>query len=310
MAARCDGQTRCRTRDRRTPLRCALHVGHHRRPKAAWPLHRHADLRLRGADHTASRCWASARTTCACLAQAVFATAWGTIDAFHRSRWAPEPCRTGRPRARPGRDGSTSTAVTCLAAELWGRCRGPRDDVSPGRWHVRQGVSAGETDATARSRHGALSFYGWRLDAIGTQRRRCTSLSQPGGPGGAESAGTAGDWAVRVQERRGPDLPDGGRGDRAGGEPGMLYLAGDWLCEGYWWPHLGQREVLFQGEGCRTADRTCGHTPTAPTPASGGRTDVLKVGGSGSAAEVEGRLLEHYRNLEAAVGLGATTRTA
>jgi benzoate-CoA ligase len=84
------------------------------------------------------------------------------------------------------------------------------------------------------------------------------------------------------------------------GEPGMLYVAGESLCEGYWCRTAVNRAV-FQGEWMRTGDQYVRNADGSYT-CLGRADDVLKVGGIWvSPAEVEARLLEHPDVLEAAV---------
>ena len=99
----------------------------------------------------------------------------------------------------------------------------------------------------------------------------------------------------RVELRR----SDGTTIDGAG-EPGMLFVAGDSICTGYWCRTEVNRAV-FQGEWMRTGDQYVRGEDGSYT-CLGRADDVLKVGGIWvSPTEVETRLLEHPGLAEAVV---------
>jgi acyl-coenzyme A synthetase/AMP-(fatty) acid ligase len=99
----------------------------------------------------------------------------------------------------------------------------------------------------------------------------------------------------RVELRR----PDGTVIDGPG-EPGMLYVAGESICTGYWCRTAVNRAV-FQGEWMRTGDQYVLGEDGSYT-CLGRADDVLKVGGIWvSPTEVETRLLEHPTLAEAVV---------
>lgn len=159
---------------------------------------------------------------------------------------------------------------------------------------VRRAVSAGEA-LPARVYHGIRQRFGVEvLDGIGsTEALHIFISNRPG----AVVPGSSG-FPVpgyRVQLRR----SDGSVIDGAG-EPGMLYIAGDSLCTGYWCRAEVNR-LVFDGEWMRTGDRYVRNADDSLTCL--GRTDdVLKVGGMWvSPTEVESRLLEHPELAEAAV---------
>lgn len=159
---------------------------------------------------------------------------------------------------------------------------------------VRRGASAGEA-LPARMFHGVLDRYGFEvLDGIGsTEALHIFISNRPGevvpGSSGFPVPG------YEVELRR----PDGSVIDGPG-EQGMLYVAGDSVCTGYWCRTEVNRAV-FQGRWMRTGDQYVRGEDGSWT-CLGRADDVLKVGGIWvSPGEVETRLLEHPGLAEAVV---------
>ena len=113
---------------------------------------------------------------------------------------------------------------------------------------VRNGVSAGEA-LPARMFHGVREQYGFEiLDGIGSTEALHIFISNVAGKVVPGSSGFPVP-GYRVELRRadgsvieGPD------------EPGMLYVAGESICTGYWCRTAVNRAV-FQGEWMRTGDQ-------------------------------------------------------
>ena len=143
--------------------------------------------------------------------------------------------------------------------------------------------------------HGVKEQYGFEiLDGIGSTEALHIFISNVAGKVVPGSSGFPVP-GYRVQLRRadgsvieGPD------------EPGMLYVAGESICTGYWCRTAVNRAV-FQGEWMRTGDQYVRGTDGSYR-CLGRADDVLKVGGIWvSPAEVESRLLEHPALAEAVV---------
>lgn len=159
---------------------------------------------------------------------------------------------------------------------------------------VRNGVSAGEA-LPARMFHGIRDQYGFEiLDGLGSTEVLHIFISNVPGKVVPGSSGHPVP-GYRVELRR----TDGTVIDGTG-EPGMLYVAGDSICTGYWCRTEVNRTV-FQGEWMRTGDRYVRDEGGSYT-CLGRADDVLKVGGIWvSPTEVETRLLEHPDLAEAVV---------
>ncbi|MCU1662764.1 MAG: benzoate-CoA ligase family [Pseudonocardia sp.] len=159
---------------------------------------------------------------------------------------------------------------------------------------VRNGVSAGEA-LPARMFHGVREQYGFEiLDGIGSTEALHIFISNVAGKVVPGSSGFPVP-GYRVELRR----PDG-TVIEGPGEPGMLYIAGDSICTGYWCRTEVNRAV-FQGEWMRTGDQYVRGEDGSYT-CLGRADDVLKVGGIWvSPTEVETRLLEHPALAEAVV---------
>jgi benzoate-CoA ligase len=83
-------------------------------------------------------------------------------------------------------------------------------------------------------------------------------------------------------------------------EPGMLFIAGESICTGYWC-RTDVNRAVFQGEWMRTGDQYV-RSADGSYACLGRADDVLKVGGIWvSPTEVETRLLEHPLLAEAVV---------
>ncbi|MDN5918190.1 MAG: benzoate-CoA ligase family protein [Pseudonocardia sp.] len=159
---------------------------------------------------------------------------------------------------------------------------------------VRRGASAGEA-LPARMFHGVRERYGFEvLDGIGSTEALHIFISNLPGQVVPGSSG----YPVpgyRVQLRR----TDGSVIDGAG-ESGMLYIAGESICTGYWCRTEVNR-MVFHGEWMRTGDQYVRGEDGSYT-CLGRADDVLKVGGLWvSPSEVEVRLLEHPALAEAVV---------
>jgi benzoate-CoA ligase len=265
-------------------------------PKAA--VHRHADLRYVARTYGQQVLGIRPDDVCLSAAKLFFAYGLGNSMIFPLSVGASAVLEPGRPAPRLFADRVAEYGVTLFfgGPSFWGpMLAAPTDDVPAGALAtVRQGVSAGET-LPPRLFHGILERYGVEiLDGIGSTEALHIFISNRAGQVVPGSSGMPVP-GYRVQLRR----PDGGVIEETG-EPGMLYLAGDSLCEGYWCRTSVNRAV-FQGEWMRTGDQYVRNADGSYT-CLGRADDVLKVGGIWvSPAEVEARLLEHPGILEAAV---------
>ena len=265
-------------------------------PKAA--VHRHADLRSVARTYGQRVLGIRPEDVCLSAAKLFFAYGLGNSMIFPLSVGASTVLEPGRPSPRLFADRVAEHRVTLFfgGPSFWGpMLAAPPDDVPAGALGtVRQGVSAGET-LPPRLFHGIRERYRVEiLDGIGSTEALHIFISNRAGQVVPGSSGLPVP-GYRVQLRR----PDGGVIEEAG-EPGMLYLAGDSLCEGYWCRTSVNRAV-FQGEWMRTGDQYVRNADGSYT-CLGRADDVLKVGGIWvSPAEVEARLLEHPGILEAAV---------
>ncbi|MBW0118171.1 AMP-binding enzyme, partial [Pseudonocardia abyssalis] len=159
---------------------------------------------------------------------------------------------------------------------------------------VRNGVSAGEA-LPARMFHGVRDQYGFEiLDGIGSTEALHIFISNfPGAVVPGSSGFPVPGYRVELRRTDGTviDGPD---------EPGMLYIAGDSICTGYWCRTEVNR-MVFQGEWMRTGDQYVRGADGSYT-CLGRADDVLKVGGIWvSPSEVETRLMEHPGLAEAVV---------
>lgn len=262
-------------------------------PKGA--MHRHADIRFVAETYGAQVLGLTRDDVCLSAAKLFFAYGIGNSLFFPLSVGAcavleparPNPARYAGLIAEHGVTlffGGPSFWGPLMAADL------PRDTFAT----VRNGVSAGEA-LPARMLHGVREQYGFEiLDGIGSTEALHIFISNvPGrvvpGSSGFPVPG------YRVELRR----TDGTVIDGAG-EPGMLHVAGDSICTGYWCRTEVNRRV-FLGEWMRTGDQYVRGEDGSYT-CLGRADDVLKVGGIWvSPTEVESRLLEHPSLAEAVV---------
>ncbi|HEX4250990.1 MAG TPA: benzoate-CoA ligase family protein [Pseudonocardia sp.] len=265
-------------------------------PKAA--VHRHADVRYVARTYGQQVLGIRPDDVCLSAAKLFFAYGLGNSMIFPLSVGASTVLEPGRPAPRLFADRVAEHGVTLFfgGPSFWGpMLAAPPEEVPPGALAtVRQGVSAGET-LPPRLYHGIHERYGVEiLDGIGSTEALHIFISNRAGQVVPGSSGMPVP-GYRVELRR-PDATV----IEGVGEPGMLYLAGDSLCEGYWCRTVVNRAV-FQGEWMRTGDQYVRNADGSYT-CLGRADDVLKVGGIWvSPAEVEARLLEHPGILEAAV---------
>lgn len=263
------------------------------KPKGA--MHRHGDIRF-VADTYGRRVLGIHRDdVCLSVAKLFFAYGIGNSMFFPLSVGAcavlepsrPDPEHYSRLAERHG------ATLFFAVPSFWGPMIAaglPRERFAT----VRRGASAGEA-LPARMFHGVLDRYGFEvLDGIGsTEALHIFISNRPGevvpGSSGFPVPG------YEVELRR----PDGSVIDGPG-EQGMLYVAGDSVCTGYWCRTEVNRAV-FQGRWMRTGDQYVRGEDGSWT-CLGRADDVLKVGGIWvSPGEVEARLLEHPGLAEAVV---------
>ena len=263
------------------------------KPKGA--MHRHSDIRFVCDTYAAQVLGIRADDVCLSVAKLFFAYGIGNSMFFPLSAGACAVLEPGRPdperysRLAEDHGATLFFAVPSfwgpmLAAEL------PAERFAT----VRRGASAGEA-LPARMFHGVRERYGFEvLDGIGSTEALHIFVSNlPGqvvpGSSGFPVPG------YEVELRR----PDGTVIDEAG-EQGMLYVAGDSICTGYWCRTEVNR-MVFQGRWMRTGDQYVRNADGSWT-CLGRADDVLKVGGIWvSPGEVETRLLEHTGLAEAVV---------
>ncbi|MBC3190510.1 benzoate-CoA ligase family protein [Pseudonocardia sp. C8] len=263
------------------------------KPKGA--MHRHSDIRYVCETYGQQVLGIRADDVCLSVAKLFFAYGIGNSMFFPLSVGAcavlepsrPDPDRYSRLAAEHG------ATLFFAVPSFWGPMLGaelPRERFGT----VRRGVSAGEA-LPARMFHGVRERYGFEvLDGIGsTEALHIFISNRPGevvpGSSGFPVPG------YEVELRR----PDGSVITEAG-EQGMLYVAGDSICTGYWCRTEVNR-LVFQGRWMRTGDQYV-RNADGSWSCLGRADDVLKVGGIWvSPGEVEGRLLEHPGLAEAVV---------
>ena len=149
---------------------------------------------------------------------------------------------------------------------------------------MRNGVSAGEA-LPPRMFHGVKEQYGFEiLDGIGSTEALHIFISNVAGKVVPGSSGFPVP-GYRVELRR----PDG-TVIEGPDEPGMLWVAGESLCTGYWC-RTDVNRMVFHGEWMRTGD-TYVRGADGSWACLGRSDDVLKVGGIWvSPTEVETRIL-------------------
>ena len=262
-------------------------------PKGA--MHRHTDIRYVAETYGAQVLGVRPDDVCFSVAKLFFAYGIGNSLFFPLSAGATAVLEPSRPNPQlyAGRIAEHGVTLFFGGPSFWGPLMAadlPRETFAT----VRNGVSAGEA-LPARMYHGVLEQYGFEiLDGIGSTEALHIFISNVAGKVVPGSSGFPVP-GYRVELRR----PDGTVIDQPG-EPGMLYIAGDSICTGYWCRTAVNRAV-FQGEWMRTGDQyVLGEDGSYSC--LGRADDVLKVGGIWvSPAEVETRLLEHPDVAEAVV---------
>ncbi len=263
------------------------------KPKGA--MHRHDDIRFVADTYGRQVLGIHRDDVCLSVAKLFFAYGIGNSMFFPLSVGACTVLEPSRPNPEHYSRLAEQHGATLFFAvpSFWGPMIAadlPRERFAT----VRRGASAGEA-LPARMFHGVLDRYGFEvLDGIGsTEALHIFISNRPGevvpGSSGFPVPG------YEVELRR----PDGSVIDGPG-EQGMLYVAGDSVCTGYWCRTEVNRAV-FQGRWMRTGDQYVRGEDGSWT-CLGRADDVLKVGGIWvSPGEVETRLLEHPGLAEAVV---------
>lgn len=263
------------------------------KPKGA--MHRHDDIRFVADTYGRQVLGIHRDDVCLSVAKLFFAYGIGNSMFFPLSVGACAVLEPSRPNPEHYSRLAQQHGATLFFAvpSFWGpmiAAELPRERFAT----VRRGASAGEA-LPARMFHGVLDRYGFEvLDGIGsTEALHIFISNRPGevvpGSSGFPVPG------YEVELRR----PDGSVIDGPG-EQGMLYVAGDSVCTGYWCRTEVNRAV-FQGRWMRTGDQYVRGEDGSWT-CLGRADDVLKVGGIWvSPGEVETRLLEHPGLAEAVV---------
>ncbi len=262
-------------------------------PKGA--MHRHTDIRFVCETYGRQVLGVTRDDVCLSAAKLFFAYGIGNSLFFPLSVGATAVLEPSRPNPRSYADLIAAHGVTLFFAgpSFWGPLMAadlPREAFAT----VRNGVSAGEA-LPPRMFHGVRDQYGFEiLDGIGSTEALHIFISNVAGK---VVPGTSGFPVPGYRvELRGPDgsvidEPD---------EPGMLYVAGESLCTGYWC-RTDVNRAVFHGEWMRTGDQYV-RGADGSWRCLGRADDVLKVGGIWVApAEVESRLLEHPGVAEAVV---------
>ncbi len=258
-------------------------------------MHRHADIRFVAETYGMQVLGIGRDDVCLSAAKLFFAYGIGNSLFFPLAVGASAVLEPSRPNPQLFADRIAEHGVTLFfgGPSFWGPLMAadlPRETFAT----VRNGVSAGEA-LPARMFHGVKEQYGFEiLDGIGSTEALHIFISNVAGKVVPGSSGFPVP-GYRVELRR----TDGTRIDGTG-EPGMLYVAGDSICTGYWCRTEVNRTV-FQGEWMRTGDQYVRGEDGSYT-CLGRADDVLKVGGIWvSPTEVETRLLEHPGLSEAVV---------
>ncbi|WP_300007868.1 benzoate-CoA ligase family protein [Pseudonocardia sp.] len=262
-------------------------------PKGA--MHRHVDIRFVCQTYAAQVLRMTRDDVCLSAAKLFFAYGIGNSLFFPLSVGAAAVLEPARPNPTLFAERIAAYGVTLFfgGPSFWGPLMAA--DLPPGTFStVRNGVSAGEA-LPARMFHGVKEQYGFEiLDGIGSTEALHIFISNViGGVVPGSSGFPVPGYAVEL--RRG----DGSVIDGVD-EPGMLYVAGESICTGYWCRTEVNR-MVFQGEWMRTGDTYVRGADGSYT-CLGRADDVLKVGGIWvSPTEVETRLLEHPGLAEAVV---------
>jgi benzoate-CoA ligase family len=262
-------------------------------PKGA--MHRHTDIRFVCETYGAQVLGIGPGDVCLSVAKLFFAYGIGNSLFFPLSAGASAVLEPSRPNPSRYADRVAEYGVTLFfgGPSFWGPLMAadlPKETFAT----VRNGVSAGEA-LPARMFHGVRDQYGFEiLDGIGSTEALHIFISNAAGKVVPGSSGfPVPGYRVELRRTDGTviDGPD---------ESGMLYVAGESVCTGYWCRTEVNRTV-FQGEWMRTGDQYLRAADGSYT-CLGRADDVLKVGGIWvSPTEVETRLLEHPALAEAVV---------
>ncbi|GAA1290119.1 benzoate-CoA ligase family protein [Pseudonocardia aurantiaca] len=262
-------------------------------PKGA--MHRHTDIRYVCETYGAKVLGVGPDDVCLSVAKLFFAYGIGNSLFFPLSAGATAVLEPSRPNPALYADRVAEHGVTLFfgGPSFWGPLMAadlPRETFAT----LRNGVSAGET-LPPRMFHGVRDQYGFEiLDGIGSTEALHIFISNVAGKVVPGSSGFPVP-GYRVELRRSDGTVIDGPG-----EPGMLYIAGESICTGYWC-RTDVNRTVFQGEWMRTGDQYVRGEDGSYT-CLGRADDVLKVGGIWvSPSEVESRLLEHPALAEAVV---------
>ncbi|MEJ3654580.1 benzoate-CoA ligase family protein [Actinomycetes bacterium KLBMP 9759] len=262
-------------------------------PKGA--MHRRVDVRFVCETYAMQVLGIQPDDVCLSAAKLFFAYGLGNSLLFPLSVGASAVLEPARPNPQLFTDRVREHGVTLFfgGPSFWGPMLAaglPREAFAT----VRNGVSAGET-LPARMYHGAMEQFGFEiLDGIGSTEALHIFISNIAGKVVPGSSGFPVP-GYRVELRR-----DDGSVIEGSDEQGMLFMAGESICTGYWC-RTDVNRAVFQGEWMRTGDQYVRGADGSYT-CLGRADDVLKVGGIWvSPTEVETRLLEHPSIGEAVV---------
>ncbi len=262
-------------------------------PKGA--MHRHTDIRFVAETYGVQVLGIGPEDVCLSAAKLFFAYGIGNSLFFPLAVGATAVLEPARPNPQLFADRIREHGVTLFfgGPSFWGPLMAA--DLPPETFAtVRNGISAGEA-LPARMFHGVKDQYGFEiLDGIGSTEALHIFISNVAGKVVPASSGFPVP-GYRVELRRAD-----GTVIEGAGEPGMLFVAGESICTGYWCRTAVNRTV-FQGEWMRTGDQYV-RGEDGSYSCLGRADDVLKVGGIWvSPAEVEARLMEHPTLAEAVV---------
>ncbi|WP_082399104.1 MULTISPECIES: benzoate-CoA ligase family protein [unclassified Pseudonocardia] len=263
------------------------------RPKGA--MHRHSDIRFVGETYGAQVLGIRRDDVCLSVAKLFFAYGIGNSMFFPLSVGACAVLEPSRPAPELYSRLAEEHRATLFFAvpSFWGPMIAA--DLPPERFAtVRRGASAGEA-LPARMFHGVRDRYGFEvLDGIGsTEALHIFISNRPGEVVPGSSGFPVPGYEVELRRPDGSVITEPG-------EQGMLFVAGDSVCTGYWCRTEVNR-LVFQGRWMRTGDQYVRNADGSWT-CLGRADDVLKVGGIWvSPGEVETRLLEHPGLAEAVV---------
>lgn len=262
-------------------------------PKGA--MHRHVDIRFVCETYAAQTLRITRDDVCLSVAKLFFAYGIGNSLFFPFSVGATAVLEPARPNPALHAERVAQHGVTLFfgGPSFWGPLMAadlPRTTFAT----VRNGVSAGEA-LPERMLSGVREQYGFEiLDGIGsTEALHIFISNSPGRVVPGSSGHPVPGYRVQLRRTDGTVI-------EGAGESGMLYVAGESICTGYWCRTEVNRAV-FQGEWMRTGDQYLRGEDGSYT-CLGRADDVLKVGGIWvSPTEVETRLLEHPDLAEAVV---------